>query len=604
MWTVLAAARRESFGTAPTLSKAASPVTNGLVTADVGPVAAVTQPAATVVAFDQPPLLGWMQQLPIVGPLFVTPIVAFIHEIPLIGDILQPIIGYPVGLTGGTTPRDVKVISFDGTPIYVHFFPAVGLQPGQTAPTILNGAGLGLPGETNPTAETNPFLPNQVIGMAPLLRSGYNVITWDPRGEWGSGGQLQVDSPDVEGRDVSAIISWLATQPEARLDAPGDPRLGMVGLSYGGGIQLVTAAIDHRVDAIVPTIAWHSLNTSLYKSEAFKSGWGTLLTAALVGTLARVNPQIYPAAIYGDLTGMLTQADQDLLAQRGPGDLVNNISAPTLLIQGTVDTLFTLQEADANAKALMANGVPTKVVWYCGGHGGCITSTNDGVLIQQRTLEWLDRYVKGDLSVSRGPQFEWVDQHGQHFSSETYPVVQGPPLVASRGAGGVLPLIPFLGGSGPQPRAFEAGPIQGLLGILSGAKAANALNLTVPAAATTTYIVGAPQLTLTYSGTGSSSHVYAQLVDDTTGLVLGNLVTPVPVTLDGQTHTIVIPMEMVAHTLSPGETVTLQLVASAVPDETIWSLGVLNVSSMQLALPTADAAAVSSPSVAETTNAA
>jgi ABC-2 type transport system ATP-binding protein len=275
-----------------------------------------------------------------------------------------------------------------------------------------------------------------------------------------------------------------------------------------------------------------------------------------------------------------------------------------LLIQGTVDTLFTLQEADANAKALMANGVPTKVVWYCGGHGGCITSTNDGVLIQQRTLEWLDRYVKGDLSVSRGPQFEWVDQHGQHFSSETYPVVQGPPLVASRGAGGVLPLIPFLGGSGPQPRAFEAGPIQGLLGILSGAKAANALNLTVPAAATTTYIVGAPQLTLTYSGTGSSSHVYAQLVDDTTGLVLGNLVTPVPVTLDGQTHTIVIPMEMVAHTLSPGETVTLQLVASAVPDETIWSLGVLNVSSMQLALPTADAAAVSSPSVAETTNAA
>jgi ABC-2 type transport system ATP-binding protein len=86
--------------------------------------------------------------------------------------------------------------------------------------------------------------------------------------------------------------------------------------------------------------------------------------------------------------------------------------------------------------------------------------------------------------------------------------------------------------------------------------------------------------------------------------VLGNLVTPVPVILDGQTHTVTIPMEMVAHTLRPGETVTLQLVASAVPYQTIWSWGTLNVSSMQLALPTADAAAISSPSEVETTSAA
>jgi ABC-2 type transport system ATP-binding protein len=63
-------------------------------------------------------------------------------------------------------------------------------------------------------------------------------------------------------------------------------------------------------------------------------------------------------------------------------------------------------------------------------------------------------------------------------------------------------------------------------------------------------------------------------------------------------------MEMVAHTLGLGETVTLQLVASAVSYGTLWSLGVLNVSSMQLALPTADAAAISSPSLTVTTSAA
>ena len=56
---------------------------------------------------------------------------------------------------------------------------------------------------------------------------------------------------------------------------------------------------------------------------------------------------------------------------------------------------------------------------------------------------------------------------------------------------------------------------------------------------------------------------------------------------------------MVAHTLGPGETVTLQLVASAVEYQALWSLGVLNVSSMKLSLPTADAAAISTATTAE-----
>ena len=55
--------------------------------------------------------------------------------------------------------------------------PAQGAALGTQAPTILNGPGLGLPGETNPTALDNPLLPNQVIGMAPLLHDGYNVVT-------------------------------------------------------------------------------------------------------------------------------------------------------------------------------------------------------------------------------------------------------------------------------------------------------------------------------------------------------------------------------------------------------------------------------------------
>jgi ABC-2 type transport system ATP-binding protein len=35
----------------------------------------------------------------------------------------------------------------------------------------------------------------------------------------------------------------------------------------------------------------------------------------------------------------------------------------------------------------------------------------------------------------------------------------------------------------------------------------------------TTTVVGAPELTFTYSGIGTSRHVYAQIVDKSTGLV-------------------------------------------------------------------------------------
>ena len=607
MWTLLAAARRETFGTSPTLGAVGDPATNGLTT-DAGGVATLAKSVAAaqppVLAIEQTPPLAWLQQLPLVGPVLVTPIVAGIHQIPIISDLLHPFIGYPVqiGLPAGTpVPRDVKVISFDGTPIYVHFMPALGLQAKQTAPTILNGPAAFLPGATNLDGTLLDDVITDAFGQVSidtLRRAGYNVVTWDPRGEYNSGGVLQVDSPDFEARDVSAIISWVATQPEAQLDSEAghDPRMGMVGASYGGGIQLVTAAIDQRVDAIVPTIAWNSLNTSLYKNEAFKSG-GAILIGVLPLTGARANPRLLPAAIYGALTGMLTQADQDLLAERGPGgprDLVNNITAPTLLIQGTVDTSFTLQEAADTAQELITNGVPTKVLWFCGGHGLCVNNLfdlRDGALIERRTLEWLDRYVRRE-DVDTGPQFEWVDQRGQYFSSNVYPVPPGNPIVASSSAAGVLPLLGFIGGSGV--------PV-----ISSAAKAINAVNLTVPAATTTTYIVGAPELTLTYSGTGFGRHVYAQLVDDTTGQVLGYNVTPIPVTLDGQAHTVTVPLEQVAHTLPPGETVTLQLVASAGIYATIVpSLGALTVSSMQLTLPTTQVAPIPSPLVVRSAGAA
>ena len=81
-------------------------------------------------------------------------------------------------------------------------------------------------------------------GVGPLRKAGFNVLTWDSRGFGESGGSVTVDYKDNEGRDAVALIVWLAGQPEAQLDKAGDPRVGMHGASYAGGIEFVTAAID------------------------------------------------------------------------------------------------------------------------------------------------------------------------------------------------------------------------------------------------------------------------------------------------------------------------------------------------------------------------
>ena len=199
-----------------------------------------------------------------------------------------------------------------------------------------------------------------------------------------------------EARDASALIDMLAQQPEVQLDKPGDPHLGMIGASYGGGIQLVTAAIDPRVDVITPQIAWNSLITSLDKSNTAKGGWGSLAGRGWdrgiddrgverPGRLRAdraVRTPTPPSAFAGRAGHRLSSPPptRPTSQARGPDSLLSHIHIPTLLMEGTDDTLFTLHEAITNFKALQANGVPVQMLWFCGwltggptAHGVCNT---------------------------------------------------------------------------------------------------------------------------------------------------------------------------------------------------------------------------------------
>jgi ABC-2 type transport system ATP-binding protein len=207
----------------------------------------------------------------------------------------------------------------------------------ESAPTILDGPGLATAGNIDPSA------PDTVGGLVPginTLRQDYNVVTWDPRGEFDSDGTLQLDNPDFEGQDVVGIINWLSANTEYSHQAfddgivnepadgyttANDTAIGMVGGSDGGGIQLASAYVDPRVDVIVPGIAWNSLTDSLYPDQAVKTSYASLLLLGLVTTGSRINPQIYAGIITGDLLGILTPGQQALLNASGPYYFVDDM---------------------------------------------------------------------------------------------------------------------------------------------------------------------------------------------------------------------------------------------------------------------------------------
>jgi ABC-2 type transport system ATP-binding protein len=485
-----------------------------------------------------------------------------------------------LGLASPAAARDAIVTSADGTPIVTSFFPADGLQPGQKAPTILMTHGWGGNRDASGESATSEAFGN--VGTGPLRRAGFNVLTWDSRGFGQSGGTVTVDYKDNEGRDVQALLDYVAKQPEAQLDGPGDPRVGMHGASYAGGIELVSAAIDRRIDVIAPDIAWHSLLTALYKEETVKGGWAALLyglgvpTSGLEGIVSpagmqagNLDPHITSAFVSGASTGRLSAEDRAWFDSRGPAGLVDQIRVPTLLIQGTADTLFTLNEAIVNYGILRSNGVPTKMVWFCGGHGACLTGSGPAGHLDQVVIAWMKRYLAADRKVDTGPGFEWLADDARWRSAASYPPPAGAPIVAE--GSGRLVVNP---GDAVSGTPIAAGP------------APNAVTVPVPAPGAATQALGEPSLTLTYSGSGTATHVFAQLVDQARSVAVGNQVRPIPVALDGKPHTIHRPLEGIAASLTPASRLALQITGGSQVYGPVRGAGAVQIAKARVEIPT------------------
>jgi ABC-2 type transport system ATP-binding protein len=460
-------------------------------------------------------------------------------------------------LTVRSGPDGAEAVTLD-TRLYL---PEDG-SPDHKVPAVLLAHGFG------GTKETVRADAEDLAGL------GYAVLTWTARGFGRSGGQIHLNHPDYEVRDAQRLLDWLAERPEVRTDASGDPRVGVVGGSYGGALALLLAAQDRRVDAIVPMITWNDLARSFLPDSAggepvdgvFKKQWaglffgsGTAGAAGLAGQIgggssgdqgADEDDQDRPgagqqvagvpgAAMLGDpacgrfaadvcaayqeiaTTGRANPAAIDRLRESSPAPVLDRITAPTLLIQGAGDTLFPLAEADANARGITP-GTPVRVAWFTGGHDGGSGPQTDQDRLKFLTAQWLGHYVKGEeeppatsFTYSRITGFDTLDRGltSNGYSVDTYPGTRGTSRAAFTVRG---PPQPIANPPAGNPAAISSLPLGGALSSVSGLAAdlpgQHAMFTSEPLAAPVE-VVGAPSVSIRAASPTGEAVLFVKLYD-------------------------------------------------------------------------------------------
>lgn len=222
--------------------------------------------------------------------------------------------------------------------------------------------------------------------LAALREAGYAIISFDQRGfgrngddgDEGSEGGSHGMSPDFEIEDAKAVVQWGVDNLNLLTD-DGDPRIGLMGNSYGGAFQPMLAAEDPRIDAIVPSMTWHNLEAAFAPNGVLKKAWliaicnkivdedGAELSAEmeLACTQVRLNDsrEIEDARITESLffDNSLASYEADSSFQMPQVD--------ALILQGVRDTLFPLNEALNMHRYLSSAGGDVKIIAHESGHG-------------------------------------------------------------------------------------------------------------------------------------------------------------------------------------------------------------------------------------------
>ena len=280
--------------------------------------------------------------------------------------------GYVAKVTDGCIQSVPEPGTTDPVDICYTLFQPAGSSRTNKVPLLMHSHGWGGSRTTDPAS------------FQKFLQAGYGVLSFDQRGFGESGGYAHVENPAYEGQDNLKLINLVAHLPWVQKDGPGDPRLGAIGGSYGGGYQLLGAfmEIEKRgtpvYDALAPEITWYDLKESLGPQEVVRTTWASALSAAALPSDALPH-NIYVALAEGAATGTWpdgSNGTENLTAffeKNGPKYHVQHgerLNIPVLFGQGTTDTLFELRQGFRNFQNTLTDKARARSIFigYNGGH--------------------------------------------------------------------------------------------------------------------------------------------------------------------------------------------------------------------------------------------
>lgn len=368
------------------------------------------------------------------------------------------VVDVPSDLDATATPTPTSTTTINFTVLYPE------RCAGETFPLILQSHGYGgtriktlaADGALHPDSAHFASI-NELVQALPF--HDYVVISFDERGHGAAPPAMaahnaRIIDPNAEIRDARAILDWAFDnaaanfiQTESGTGIAKDLRMGTIGLSYGGGFQMTLAALDPRIDAIVPNGTWNNLLYSLLPGDGLKLGFsGLLCVLALNGNVNNTPLVAALCNLVGPLAGpaaaaLRTRTDLSMAATRpttlprpaaneeelvqffythGAGYLEvqerNNQPwgfgetqaklrpVPALFIQGNRDTLFNLTDAYFNYRYYSQAGGDVRLLSTEGGHMNPLAmqvegSANcGGVIGVASILGWFDQKLKGIAS--------------------------------------------------------------------------------------------------------------------------------------------------------------------------------------------------------------
>jgi len=245
------------------------------------------------------------------------------------------------------------------------------LTAGEVAPLVMHTHGFGLKRMDGVIGLYENVIPSGLIAKD-LWKRGFWLITWDQRGHGNTDGVINVMDPEKEVRDVSTLLDWAEQNiPRLARDADGEIRVGMIGESYGGGVQLLASVKEPRIDAIVPITTWYDITETLAPSDVPKGGWIRLLY--VMGdwwNFRKLHPYLrenFALARQGII-------EEDLKQHYAPHgfsyycEREEQRSVDVLMVQGLRDVLFDVDQALQSRDCLRRAGGDVSLIVQSGGH--------------------------------------------------------------------------------------------------------------------------------------------------------------------------------------------------------------------------------------------